>query len=217
MIEKRCRIVELVRVVEFGASYSSRQHNQAVVNIYRDLAKPKTFFPVVFRRALCRVRPSFVNTFAQEELDLVDPTFKASRFTRASEREVLDGVMKAVRGSIKPRNGRAGERPRWIELVRTVELGPYDCPGEAPWYFIVKIYKDLKKRSTFFPIVFRREFYRMKSRLAKKLSDEQVDIVVHDFDNARFVCASERAALTRIVRHLRGKFEPGVRERGRRA
>ena len=101
--------------------------------------------------------------------------------------------------------------------MRTVELGPYECPGEAPWYFIVKIYKDLEKRTTFFPIVFRREFYRMKPRLAKKLSNVQVDIVVHDFNDERFVRASEREALSRIVRHLRGKFEPGVRGRRRRA
>ena len=210
------RAVELVKVVEFGAPCFGQQSSEVVVNIYND-QEGKFFFPVVFRREVCRVRPSFVNTSAQEEIDLVDPAFKAARLTRASEREVFNSVMKVVRGSFKSRFGRKGERRRWIELVRTVELGPYDCPGEAPWHFIVKIYKDVEKRATFFPVVFRREFYRMKSRLAKKLSNEQVDIVVHDFDDERFVCASERAALTRIVRHLRGKFAPGVRGRGRRA
>ena len=64
----------------------------------------------MFRRAFCLVRPSFVNTSAQEELDLVDPAFRAARFMRASVREVLDSVMKQVRGSFKARFGRAGGR-----------------------------------------------------------------------------------------------------------
>jgi hypothetical protein len=199
---------ELVRVVECQTTRESRWDSDFAINIYRDWER-NIFFPVVFRRTLCRVRPSFVNTTAQEEIDLVDPAFGAARFARATVREVLDAVMKKLRGS--------GKRLRLIELVRTVELGPYDCPGEAPWYFIVKIYKELGKRKIFFPIVFRREFYRMRPVAARKLANEQVDIVLHDFDDERFVCASERAALARVVRHVRGKFEPAARRGGRRA
>jgi hypothetical protein len=179
-----------------------------VVRIYRDAARG-AFFPVVFRRTYCRVGPAFVKTVADEEIEIVDPSFAAQRFVHASARRVLDEVVAALRGA-KTSFGLA-------ELVQAVEIGPFECPGEAPWYFSVRIYKDLGRARRFYPVVYRREFYRMTASFAKTAADEQVDVVDSSFEAEAFVRTSATSARVAILRHIRGLFDPGVRPRKVRA
>jgi hypothetical protein len=133
--------------------------------------------------------------------------------TGARASAVLDAVVKDLRASFKSARGDVRRRARLIELVRTVAIGPYECPGEAPWFFTIKVYKDLAKRSSFFPIVFRRDIYRMTATGARKPVDAQLDIVDHTYATDRFTRPSARGALDAIVRHIRGSFEKGARKR----
>ena len=118
--------------------------------------------------------------------------------------------MKVVRGSVKPRFGCAGKRSRRIELVRTVERGPYECPGEAPWFFVVKIYKDLEKKKTFFPIVFRRGLFRITPGFANGPGDRQLDVIEPRFAPEDFTRANEAAALKCVSRKVRDTFDAGA-------
>ena len=177
-----------------------------VVRIYRDAAR-RAFFPVVFRRTYCRVVPAFVKTVAYEEIEVVDPSFEAKRFVGLSARRVLDDVVVALHGA------RHAKAVRLAELVQTVEIGPFECPGEAPWYFSVRIYKDLARSRRFYPVVYRREFYRMTASVAKAAADEQVDVVDSSFEAERFVRTSAAAARLAIVRHIRDSFQPSERRR----
>jgi len=94
------------------------------------------------------------------------------------------------------------------ELVQTVEIGPFACPGETPWYFSVRIHKDLMRARRFFPVVFRREFYRMKASFAKVATDEQLEIVDSSFEPEQFARTSAAAVRVAIVRYIRDVFEP---------
>jgi len=178
-----------------------------VVRIYRDVTR-RAFFPVVFRRTYCRVRPAFVKTVADEEIEVVDPSFAAGRFVCASARRMLDQVVTVLRDARGAKSAL-----RLAELVQTVEVGPFECPGEAPWYFSVRIYKDLARARRFYPVVYRREFYRMTASVARAAADEQVDVVDSSFEAERFVRTSAAAARLAIVRHIRDSFQPSERRR----
>lgn len=170
-------------------------------------APARNFYAVVFRRIYCRVKPAFVKTVADEEIEVVDPSFEAKRFVDVSARRVLDDVVVALHGA------RRAKAVRLAELVQTVEIGPFECPGEAPWYFSVRIYKDLARARRFYPVVYRREFYRMTASVAKAAADEQVDVVDSSFEAERFVRTSAAAARLAIVRHIRDSFQPSERRR----
>jgi hypothetical protein len=197
-------MMDLVKTLAITAG----ANEDVVVRIYRDVTR-RACFPVVFRRTHCRVRPVFVKTEADEEIEVVDPSFAAERFVHASAGNVINKVVAALRG--------AKTSVRVAELVQTVEIGPFECPGEAPWYFSVRIYKDLGRARRFYPVVFRREFYAMTAAFAKTVVVEQVDVVESSFELDQFVRTSAAAARLAIVRHIRGSFEPGVRRRKVRA
>lgn len=205
-------LAECVRTVEIWPKAHDGDGAVRVVRVLKDLAGAGNYWPVVFRRTEWCLRPSFVNTLADEALDTVDPAYGRQHLTRSNAQTVLDDVIAALRNAPGSR-----KRPsfRVIELLRTIEVGPYDCAGEAPWHFIVNIYKDLDKPKVFFPVVFRREVYRMTRRHAKATTNEQVDIFVRDFEPERFKRTSARAAEAAILQHIRAKFEPAYRRRSR--
>jgi hypothetical protein len=179
----------------------------AVVNIYKSFDRPKTFFPVVFRREYFCVRPACLVFIADESIDAVDARFARARFAASSEREVLKRVMRKL--TTGKRTYRAPlHAPHLIELRRTLELGPYDCADGAPWYFIVNIYKDLKRRNRFFPIVFRRDPYLLKRRFNGKIADVEIDAVDSTYESEVYARPSEAAALNAILAKIRGDFEP---------
>lgn len=171
-----------------------------VVRIYHDTAR-RTFIPVVLRRMHCRVRPAFVNTVADEEIEVVDPSFAVERFAGATVRRVTDEVLAAL-------GARDAKAAPVAELVQTIEIGPFDCPGETPWYFSARIHKDLTRARRFFPVVFRREFYRIKTSSAKVATDQQVEIVDSSFEPEQFARTSAATVRVAIVRHIRDVFEP---------
>lgn len=189
-------MMELVKTLTVAAD----GQEGIVLRIYRDTAR-RAFVPVVLRRMHCRVRPAFVNTVADEEIEVVDPSFAAEQFVGATARRVTDEVLAAL-------GARDAKAAPMAELVQTVEIGPFDCPGETPWYFSVRIHKDLVRARRFFPVVFRREFYRMKVSVAKVARHEQVEIVDSSFEPAQFARASAAASRVAIVRHIRDVFEP---------
>ena len=213
-VNARPSLAECVRTVEIWRKARADQGVMLVVRVLKDLVQTGNYWPVVFRRTEWRLRPSFVNTLADEALDTVDPAYGRRHFTRANAQTVLDDVVAALRNAAGNR-----QRPsfRIVELLRTIEVGPYDCAGEAPWHFIVNTYKDLDKPRVFLPVVFRREVYRMMRRRAKATTNEQVDILVRDFEPERFRRTSARAAEAAILHHIRTKFEPGYRRRSRSA
>ncbi len=197
-------MMDLVKTIAVTAG----AHEGVVVRIYRDVTG-RACFPVVFRRTYCRVGPAFVKTVADEEVEVVDLSFAADRFVHASAGRVLDKVVAALRV--------AKTSLRLAELVQTVEIGPFACPGEAPWYFNVRIYRDLGRARRFYPVVFRREFYTMTAAFAKTAAVEQVDVVESSFEPEQFVRTSAAAARVAIVRHIRDSFQPSGRRRKVRA
>ena len=111
----------------------------------------------------------------------------------------------------------ASQKPRVLELLRTVELGPYEIANAAPMHFVVKIYKHVEKPRTFLPIVFRRDIYRLKPSFATGVADETVEVTDDNYLSENFVRASAAAALKAIVEKIRTDYEPDFRKARQRS
>lgn len=177
------------------------------VDIFRDLARPRRFFPVVFQRTYCHVRPALVHTFADERIDVVDQSYRSDDLARSSQNAVLRDVVHRVRASHARSRSHSRLHVRAAVLVQTLGIGPYDCPGESPWYFTVEIYKSATRERAFYPVVFRREVYRMQNARAMRAGFEQLDIVESTYESDRFARSSKRAAASAILTTIRGSFE----------
>ena len=95
------------------------------------------------------------------------------------------------------------KRRRLIELVKTVEIGPVAVAADRKVVFVVNVYKDLERKKRFFPIVSRRDSYRITPAFVNKPAAKQVDVIESRFRPEDFVHASKAAAMASIVREIR--------------
>lgn len=195
---------ELVKTIEIG---DSGQHGgrsfDVVLRVYRDLARGD-FFARVSRRKLLRVLSS-MRRVADEEIEIVDRSFARDALRAMTAKRVTQSAMQVLR-HVKAAKGRH-RRSTAAELVRTVELGPYDVPGETPMLFVVKVYKRLDKQRTFFPIVFRRDSYLLKPSFRAKAKVEEVEVVDFNYDAESFERKSAAASLAASVGAIRKAYE----------
>jgi hypothetical protein len=160
---------------------------KTIVRLCRNAGRPSSFYAVVAKATLCRVVPSVVGGVADETIDLFRP--QRARRTFATEEAALAAAM--------PRHGK----PRLAKLVRTLEFGPYDCPGDGPWHFSADIYKHLAGPAASSAIVRRREAYRLNAA-----HDIIVDVVDTSFDPVKFTHANAKAVERALKKHMAENF-----------
>jgi hypothetical protein len=148
------------RLAEVTAAFvalNSHGHHEATVRVCRHVERPNSFYAVAAIEKMFRFRPSIAGGYATEDIDVFRTA--TSRCTFASEERAAAAAMASV---------ARRQKLRWARLVRWLEFGPYACPGDTPWYFTAGIYKNLKGPASFFPIVRRREPYKLRATPAGK-------------------------------------------------
>jgi hypothetical protein len=108
------RILELKRTVELGHTFGpdNMAVHRFVVRIYKDLNAARTYVPKVFRRNFFRVKPSFVNTVADEVIEVEDESYAPDRFARPTEAQALKAVTDKIRSDYGPTFQRETSRAR---------------------------------------------------------------------------------------------------------
>ncbi len=91
------------------------------------------------------------------------------------------------------------DRPRLLEVVRTVDVGPFAVGREPRVVFVVKICKDLERAKRFMPIVYRRASYLITPSFGGKAAQRQIEVVDPAFGPDAFVRGSAAAALKDVV------------------
>jgi hypothetical protein len=148
------------RLAEVTAAFvalNSHGYHEATVRVCCHVERPFSFYAVATTDKLFRFRPNIAGGYATEDIDV----FRAatSHRTFASEERAAAAAMASV---------ARRQKLRWARLVRWLEFGPYECPGDKPWYFTAGIYKNLKGPASFLPIVRRREPYKVRATPAGK-------------------------------------------------
>jgi hypothetical protein len=88
----------LMHTVELGPyEVAGETPMMFVVKVYKSLDKPKTFFPIVFRRDTYLLKPSFKTKARVEELEVVDSNYESRSFERASASASLKAIVATIR------------------------------------------------------------------------------------------------------------------------
>jgi hypothetical protein len=97
---RRRRLIELVHTVELAPCVPTRRSDATlVVQIYKDLERARSYFPIVLSRSPFELNRSAGQGRTTRQLDVIDPSFAPEKFVRTS----WESVLAAVRADVSRR------------------------------------------------------------------------------------------------------------------
>jgi hypothetical protein len=104
------------------------------------------------------------------------------------------------------------DKPRVLHLVRTIEIGWYERAEAPPTYFVIHIYKDLRARRHYVPVVSRRDFYDLKRNSSARAASQILEVEDTNYDSEKFARPTAAASANAILHQIRTDFEPEYRK-----
>jgi hypothetical protein len=111
---RKFRILELKRTLDLGyhAGRTDIAVSRFVIRIYKDMEAPRRYLPVVFQRGRFRLKPSFVKTMADEDIEIEDRTYNPELFARPTESQAVKAILDRITADFGPTFQRQKPRGR---------------------------------------------------------------------------------------------------------